>query len=190
MAILQIDGQDLQWLCKDGVVFAPPVDLPALHTLLAQRHALPRIFWQEADDPQRLTKEYCCAYFERHPAFCICDTQTTHPQIDGLLWLDSYVPNWSAHIGLWFRFKRRGPFARAMSARFFEWLFMARGLQTLWGVTPWHDTLHYGLALGAEKPPLVLPGYAKIDGQPRDVFVLRLSRTTWMAQREKALYAV
>lgn len=90
----------------------------------------------------------------------------------GFMWLSDMVPRFRATVNIFFRKRYRGRAGFEGARLFREYATRVLGFPTLWGLTPWTNSVAVGRWLGM-KTVAVLPKFQLIDGVAHDVFVLR-----------------
>lgn len=93
-------------------------------------------------------------------------------ELAGFLWLEDMVPGFRGTVNLFFRKKYRGRVAFEAGRLFRDYCCGVLGFKSLWGLTPWKHSVVMGKWLGM-KQIAVLPSFQLIDGQARDVYVIR-----------------
>ena len=93
-------------------------------------------------------------------------------ELAGFLWLEDMVPLFRGTVSLFFRKKYRGRVAFEAGRIFRDYCCQVLGFKSLWGLTPWKHSVVMGRWLGM-KTVAVLPSFQMIDGQAKDVYVIR-----------------
>lgn len=93
----------------------------------------------------------------------------------GVVWFDDLVAGHRAAYNLFFRRRAWGTVAHEATALALRYGFDVLGVQSIWGYTPWRSAIRHGLRHGFSIVA-TLPGFARINGQPTDITMLRLTK--------------
>lgn len=93
----------------------------------------------------------------------------------GLCWFDDIVPGHRAAYNLFFRKRAYGTIAHEATTLALRYGFDVLGVQSIWGYTPWRAAVEHGRRHGF-RVVATLPGFAQVDGRPRDVMMLKLTK--------------
>jgi hypothetical protein len=96
-------------------------------------------------------------------------------ELAGMVWFDDIQPGYRAAANVYFRRRSWGPAALEGSRLAIGAAFDALKLEHVWAYTPWDHAVRHAKRAGM-MPVALLPGFVRIDGQPRDIHVLRLKR--------------
>ena len=102
---------------------------------------------------------------------CVVEALETGELI-GFLWLEDMIPRHRATVNLFFTKAARGKMAYEAAGIFRDYATRFLGFRYLWGLTPWKHSAAMGKWLGM-KVVAVLPSFQLIDGDLKDVYVLR-----------------
>jgi hypothetical protein len=95
-------------------------------------------------------------------------------ELMGLVWVEMVQPGYLATLGLCYVKRYRGARARAATQLALQY-FWGFDVQLLTGFTPYKPALQHVLALGW-KHDATLPGFVRIRGKARDVYVAHQER--------------
>lgn len=93
----------------------------------------------------------------------------------GLCWFDDIVAGHRAAYSMFFRRRAWGAIAHEATALAFRYGFEVLGVQSIWGYTPWRAAVEHGKRHGMAVVA-TLPSFGLIDGRPRDITVVRITR--------------
>jgi RimJ/RimL family protein N-acetyltransferase len=136
--------------------------------------AVQKLFYTQqcADESQRGDLQTFCEYMSSR--LLLLAQSVTDQQLIGCVWFEDVVPDWRATISMFYRRTYWGTPAREATRLAVRYAFEVLQVPQVWGITPQRLALRHGLALGFTHLA-TLPGYVRLAGQPRDVFVLRLT---------------
>jgi hypothetical protein len=124
--------------------------------------------------PHRGDLAQFCQYFEASTGrlLVLCQSKADG-RLAGFVWGDDVIPEFRALVNIFFAKPYRGIVALEGGHLALRYAFDALKLQYLWGFTPWPAAKRYCQRLGF-KSIGVLPAFNRIDGEARDMHVLRL----------------
>lgn len=144
--------------------------------LMEEDGATAHTFWDETGFP---TSGDLCSFirsFDGVPGKLLTMVERTDTeQLCGAIWFTNMVVGHQAYATMWMAKDARGVIALEAAQLVLPPLFRMFNLQQLWAVTPWANAGAMCRRVGFKRW-CVLPGYCQWEGQPKDVWLYRLTR--------------
>ena len=155
-------------------------DLPyQIWALIEKDDAAKYIFYEYQEGPEPISIKGDLATFIAYlsdPQKIILVVEDNETKgIAGMIWFDSFIPNYRCHSGFWMRRRFWGHRTREACRIALDYIFNKINVQSVWGFTPWQTSLKTQTALGFTYV-VSLPDYVLIDGRPNDMHISYLRK--------------